>query len=147
VQDKITDARVHAERALAAAMQQHASGAGMSEWARQVIDRAGTKWFGGMHLQSLGPNTTAVASTSVKQLEESLELITVRPFRSRSTLEIYLKILMNLTKIRVNPMAIRTIFIAVEHCTKKQSCYVPPSCAVELMQLSPMERCNRCCTS
>jgi hypothetical protein len=81
---------VHAERALAAAMQQHASGAGMSVWARQVIDRAGKKWFDGVQLQSLGPNTTALASKTVQQLEAGLELITVRSFRIKVNLIVLL---------------------------------------------------------
>jgi hypothetical protein len=78
VQDKITEVRVQAERALANAMQQHAAAAGMSDWAGQVIDAAGDWWFGGFELKSLGPNATTIASMQVEQMEAGLERVVVR---------------------------------------------------------------------
>jgi hypothetical protein len=75
-QDKITDARVEAERALAKALQQHAEGAGLAAWEGQVIGTSGATWFGGLVL-STAMNTTDVASMDVQEMEPGLDRLVV----------------------------------------------------------------------
>jgi hypothetical protein len=75
-QDKITEARVEAERALANAFQKHALAAGLSEWAGQVIGTSGATWFGGVEL-SPAINTSALVSMDLKQIRPGLERVVV----------------------------------------------------------------------
>ena len=52
MQNRISEAAVASERALAAALQDHAETLGLPEWAGQVItNAAGEQWFGGVELK------------------------------------------------------------------------------------------------
>jgi hypothetical protein len=75
-QDRLTEARVEAERALAKALQQHAERIGLSAWAGQAIDTGRGTWFGGLEL-SPSINATASVSMDVQELEPGLDRVLV----------------------------------------------------------------------
>ena len=83
VQTQITEARVHAERALASKMQSYAVTAGLTEWAGQTvgIDQSdsidASAWFGGLEL-SAEVNSSASASVNVELVEPGVDFIEVR---------------------------------------------------------------------
>ena len=76
-QSQTTDAVVSTERALAAALQQHADALGLPEWAGQVVtNAAGEQWFGGVSLTPSG-TPEILPTPNIQQLEPGLQLIQV----------------------------------------------------------------------
>lgn len=80
MQNRITEARVAAERAISNSLQEYASSVGLGEWAGQLIGAApGEGRFGGIEL-SPAFNTTNFASMDVESLESGQERVVVRLF-------------------------------------------------------------------
>ena len=81
VQGQISEVAVAAERALAAALQQHAHAIGLPEWAGQVVtNAAGEQWFGGMELRPSNASG-ALDSSEVREIEPGVQIIRVRDSR------------------------------------------------------------------
>lgn len=82
VQVGITEARVHAEWALATEMQHHASSIGLAEWAGQIVsavqsdESSVSVWFGGIEL-SPEVNSSAPAHVDIQLLSTGVELLEV----------------------------------------------------------------------
>lgn len=76
LQATLTEARVAAERALAAVMQQHAATTRLEEWAGQIVTVGDSWWYGGVALSPVNGSTSSV-SMDVQGVQPGVKLIVV----------------------------------------------------------------------